>query len=160
MSGNELCRLCLKDLNQNEKFHEITEEIREEFTNVTQMELILTESHSNTICELCLRSLLLASAVKLQFIENQQKFYRENDFEEMIHLEPDINVSTGFDSSINFVNVMTIKQEPEDPVNEKKTKNSPKKNEKSMLKIQNVKSMKKLECDLCNKFYSTLIKKN
>ena len=150
------CRLCLKDLNQNEKYHEITDEIREEFTNVTQTELILTVSHSNTICELCLRSLLLASAVKSQFIENQQKFYRENDYEEMIQLEPDINVSTGFDPSINFVNVMTIKQEPEDPVtNNKKHKKLPKKNEESMLKIQNVKSMQKLECDICNKFYSS-----
>lgn len=151
------CRLCLKNLYQNEKFHQITEEIKAEFVNVTQTELILTTSHSNTICELCLRSLLLASAVKLQFIENQQKFYRENDYEEMIQLEPDINVSTEFDSSINFVNVMTIKQEPDDiePKNRKNKKKSSKKKKESMIKIQEVKSMQKLECDMCNKFYSS-----
>lgn len=149
------CRLCLKNLCQNEKSHEITEEIREEFINVTQTELILTASYSSTICELCLRSLLLASAVKSQFIENQQKFFRENDYEEIIRLEPDINVSTGTDTSINFVNVMTIKQEPEDPEIGKHKKKLPKKNKNQMFKIQEVKSMQKLECDICNKFYSS-----
>ncbi|XP_070490096.1 zinc finger protein 1 homolog [Chironomus tepperi] len=154
MSGTDLCRLCFKNLHQDEKFHEITEEIREEFTNVTSTKLILATSHSNIICEFCLRSLLLASAVKSQFIGNQQRFCREYEYEDIVQLEPEIKISTGFDLPFN---VMDIKQEPEDPViqNMKIKKKSPKKNQELMFKIQNVKSMQKLECDICNKFYSS-----
>ncbi|CAG9799969.1 unnamed protein product [Chironomus riparius] len=77
---SENCRFCLKILDFTEKFHEINNDIKYDFKNVTQMELLTSECYINIVCELCLRSLQLASTLKKQLIENQEKFYKDYEY--------------------------------------------------------------------------------
>lgn len=57
----------------DERMALIDEEINEQFTSITQLNLHMGDGYSQIICELCLRSLQMASAVKTHFIENQKK---------------------------------------------------------------------------------------
>jgi hypothetical protein len=59
----------------NERMALIDDEIKDQFVGITQLMLESGSGLSQIICELCLRSLQLASAVKLQFIENQRKLH-------------------------------------------------------------------------------------
>lgn len=71
------CRFCLKTIEANEKMALIDEEVKSQFTSLTEMKLDLTEGLSKVVCEVCLRSVQLATALKLQFIDNQKKLYSE-----------------------------------------------------------------------------------
>lgn len=57
----------------NERMAVIDEDIHDQFSSVTDLRLQFGTGFSQITCELCLRSLQLASAVKCQFIENQRK---------------------------------------------------------------------------------------
>jgi len=63
----------------NERMALIDDEIKDQFMSITQLLLESGSGLSQIICELCLRSLQLASAVKLQFIENQRKLHYFGD---------------------------------------------------------------------------------
>lgn len=64
----------------SDKFHEISDEIKSDFMNVTNMELVLSDCFINMVCELCLRSLQLAVSFKTVLIENQEKFVRDFEY--------------------------------------------------------------------------------
>jgi hypothetical protein len=64
-------------LKNDKKSTTIDEEIRFQFKNVTQMRLIDSNKYSQIVCEICLRSLNLAYAVKEEFCENQKKLQEE-----------------------------------------------------------------------------------
>ncbi|XP_070490126.1 zinc finger protein kipf-like [Chironomus tepperi] len=78
-SKNNECRFCLKKMQINERMALIDDEIKDQFVGITQLMLESGSGLSQIICELCLRSLQLASAVKLQFIENQRKLHYFGD---------------------------------------------------------------------------------
>lgn len=63
----------------NERMALIDDEIKDQFVGITQLMLESGSGLSQIICELCLRSLQLASAVKMQFIENQRKLHYFGD---------------------------------------------------------------------------------
>lgn len=55
----------------------IDEEVKSQFTSLTQIKLDFIDGLSKVVCEVCLRSVQLATALKLQFVENQKKLYTE-----------------------------------------------------------------------------------
>ena len=55
----------------------IDEEVKSQFTSLTQIKLDFMDGLSKVVCEVCLRSVQLATALKLQFVENQKKLYSE-----------------------------------------------------------------------------------
>ncbi|KAL7047975.1 hypothetical protein ACKWTF_003162 [Chironomus riparius] len=71
------CRFCLKTIQPNEKMALIDEEVKSQFISLTQIKLDFMEGLSKVVCEVCLRSVQLATALKLQFVENQKKLYSE-----------------------------------------------------------------------------------
>ncbi|XP_070490117.1 uncharacterized protein [Chironomus tepperi] len=73
------CRFCLRTIQSNEKFNLIDEDVKSQFITLTQIELDIVEGLSKFVCEVCLRSVQLATALKLQFVENQKKLLAEID---------------------------------------------------------------------------------
>lgn len=75
MSISCRCRFCSRKLNENENHSTVNDEIKLYFTNITQINLLDYEICSKYICELCLRTLQLANALRVQLLENEQRLY-------------------------------------------------------------------------------------
>lgn len=142
---------------EDEIYFNINEEIREDFLNVTQHELVLSVHYSSIICVLCLRSLQMASTLKSQFIENQKKFLiNELDVQEdesqpeFSDLEPKIKEEiiddeTVYDEEVGTVdtdiNTEMLYPRQQFEVNKRKQKSS---------------SYQEYECDICHKKFKNV----
>lgn len=89
-------------MNENENHPTVNDEIKLYFTNITQINLLDYEICSKYICELCLRTLQLANALRAQLIENEQRLYDLIDKDQEID-QPESPIQS-FEPHFRFVN--------------------------------------------------------
>ncbi|XP_070491119.1 zinc finger protein 845-like [Chironomus tepperi] len=119
------CRFCLKNFNENEVYFGITEEIKENFESLAQIKFILSTTKKNLICELCMRSLQIATLLKHQFIINQRQFLSRDD---RIKIENSMTIMDTATSSKNLGHPVNKIEKPEKILvqNVNNVKNNPK----------------------------------
>ncbi|CAG9799968.1 unnamed protein product [Chironomus riparius] len=100
------CRFCSRKINENHQT--INDEIKIYFTNITQINLLDYEMCSKHVCELCLRTLQLANALRVQLLENEQRLYDliEKDGE---IVEPESPIQA-FEPQFRYMNQSKIQQ--------------------------------------------------
>ncbi|XP_070490426.1 zinc finger protein Xfin-like isoform X1 [Chironomus tepperi] len=96
------CRFCSRKLNENENHPTVNDEIKLYFTNITQINLLDYEMCSKHICELCLRTLQLANALRVQLLENEQRLYDLIDKDREI-VEPESPIQA-FEPHFQYMN--------------------------------------------------------